>query len=74
MPPITDFHLCNPQYLMSYHHLKVRIEAKRGLGIVVDHPEFEKALSETDLSKKELENAKKPLDALREDKKNPFAR
>ena len=54
--------------------LKVRLEAKRALAVVIDHPEFEKGLAETDISKKDLENAKKPLDAIREDKKNPFAR
>ena len=52
--------------------LKVRLEAKRALAVVIDHPEFGKAIADTDLSKKELENAKKPLDAIREDKKNPF--
>lgn len=52
--------------------LKVRMEAKRALAVVIDHPEFGKAIADTDLSKKELENAKKPLDAIREDKKNPF--
>ena len=54
--------------------LKVRMEAKRALVVVIDHPEFDKTLAETDLSKKDLDNAKKPLDAIREDRKNPFAR
>ena len=35
--------------------LKVRIEAKRAISVVIDHPEFGKALADTDLSKKELE-------------------
>ena len=52
--------------------LKVRMEAKRALAVVIHHPEFESALAETDLAKKDLENAKKPLDAIRQDKKNPF--
>ena len=52
--------------------LKVRMEAKRAIAVVIHHPEFENALAETDLAKKDLENAKKPLDAIRQDKKNPF--
>ena len=53
---------------------KVRMEAKRALAVVIDHPEFDKTLDESDVSQKDLENARKPLDAIREDKKNPFAR
>ena len=52
--------------------LKVRMEAKRAIAVVIHHPEFENALAETDLAKKDRENAKKPLDAIRQDKKNPF--
>ena len=50
------------------------MEAKRALAVVIGHPEFDETLNEADVSKKDLENARRSLDTIREDKKNPFAR